>query len=70
MDFLDLALNALASGIALGCIYALVALGLAITFGLLAYPERRASGAASSPEPMRWCWRICAASIRSWPRWC
>jgi len=39
MDFLDLALNALASGIALGCIYALVALGLAITFGLLHIPN-------------------------------
>ncbi len=39
MIFLDLATNALVSGIALGCIYALIALGLAITFGVLHIPN-------------------------------
>lgn len=39
MHLLDLGLNAVATGVALGCIYALVALGLAITFGLLQVPN-------------------------------
>jgi branched-chain amino acid transport system permease protein len=39
MIYLDLATNALVSGIALGSIYALLALGLAITFGLLHIPN-------------------------------
>jgi branched-chain amino acid transport system permease protein len=39
MVFLDIATNALASGLALGSIYALVALGLAITFGILHIPN-------------------------------
>lgn len=39
MVFLDLATNALVSGIALGSIYALLALGLAITFGVLHIPN-------------------------------
>jgi branched-chain amino acid transport system permease protein len=39
MLILDLGLNALVSGIVLGSIYALVALGLAITFGLLHVPN-------------------------------
>lgn len=37
--FLDLGINALASGLALGSIYALLALGLAITFGILHIPN-------------------------------
>lgn len=39
MLILDLGLNALVTGIVLGCVYALVALGLAITFGLLHVPN-------------------------------
>ena len=39
MIYLDFATNALVSGIALGSIYALLALGLAITFGLLHNPN-------------------------------
>lgn len=39
MVFLDIATNALASGLALGSIYALIALGLAITFGILHIPN-------------------------------
>lgn len=39
MHLLDLGLNAVATGVALGSIYALVALGLAITFGLLHVPN-------------------------------
>jgi branched-chain amino acid transport system permease protein len=39
MEFLDLILNALVSGVALGSIYALLALGLAITFGVLHIPN-------------------------------
>jgi branched-chain amino acid transport system permease protein len=39
MLFLDLGLNALATGIVLGCVYALVALGLTITFGFLHVPN-------------------------------
>lgn len=39
MIYLDFAINALASGVALGSIYALLALGLAITFGLLHIPN-------------------------------
>jgi branched-chain amino acid transport system permease protein len=39
MLILDLGLNALVTGIVLGCIYALTALGLAITFGLLHVPN-------------------------------
>jgi branched-chain amino acid transport system permease protein len=39
MLFLNLGLNALATGVVLGCLYALVALGLAITFGLLHVPN-------------------------------
>lgn len=39
MHLLDLGLNAVATGVALGCIYALTALGLAITFGLLHVPN-------------------------------
>lgn len=39
MIVLDLGLNALVTGVALGSIYALVAIGLAITFGLLHVPN-------------------------------
>lgn len=39
MVFLDLSTNALTSGVALGSIYALLALGLAITFGILHIPN-------------------------------
>jgi branched-chain amino acid transport system permease protein len=39
MTTLDLALNALATGVVLGSIYALMALGLAITFGVLHIPN-------------------------------
>lgn len=39
MIFVDLGLNALVSGIVIGCIYALIALGLAITFGVLHIPN-------------------------------
>ncbi|TAK49066.1 MAG: branched-chain amino acid ABC transporter permease [Xanthobacteraceae bacterium] len=39
MLILDLGLNALVTGVVLGSIYALVALGLAITFGLLHIPN-------------------------------
>jgi branched-chain amino acid transport system permease protein len=39
MLILDLGLNALVTGIVQGCIYALAALGLAITFGLLHIPN-------------------------------
>jgi branched-chain amino acid transport system permease protein len=39
MLILDLGLNALVTGIVLGCVYALAALGLAITFGLLHIPN-------------------------------
>src|SRR5215813_3031656 len=39
MLVLDLGLNALVTGIVLGCVYALAALGLAITFGLLHVPN-------------------------------
>ncbi|WP_207484422.1 branched-chain amino acid ABC transporter permease [Arenibaculum pallidiluteum] len=39
MMLIDLAANALASGAALGSIYALLAMGLAITFGLLHVPN-------------------------------
>jgi branched-chain amino acid transport system permease protein len=39
MLLLDLGLNALVTGIVLGSIYALIALGLAITFGLLHVPN-------------------------------
>jgi branched-chain amino acid transport system permease protein len=39
MIFLDLGTNALISGLALGSIYALLALGLAITFGVLHIPN-------------------------------
>lgn len=39
MIFLDLGTNALVSGLALGSIYALLALGLAITFGILHIPN-------------------------------
>jgi branched-chain amino acid transport system permease protein len=39
MITLDLGLNALVTGVALGSIYALVAIGLAITFGLLHVPN-------------------------------
>lgn len=39
MIWLDLVGNALATGILLGCIYALVSLGLAITFGVLHIPN-------------------------------
>jgi branched-chain amino acid transport system permease protein len=39
MLFLNLGLNAIVTGLALGCIYALVALGLSITFGLLHVPN-------------------------------
>ncbi len=39
MLILDLGLNAFATGIVLGSVYALVALGLAITFGLLHIPN-------------------------------
>ncbi|MCT7374606.1 branched-chain amino acid ABC transporter permease [Chelativorans salis] len=39
MIVLDLALNAVATGIVLGSIYALLALGLAITFGILHIPN-------------------------------
>jgi branched-chain amino acid transport system permease protein len=39
MIFLDLGTNALISGLALGSIYALLALGLAITFGILHIPN-------------------------------
>jgi branched-chain amino acid transport system permease protein len=37
--WLDLGLNAVATGIMLGCVYALIALGLAITFGVLHIPN-------------------------------
>jgi branched-chain amino acid transport system permease protein len=39
MIYLDFATNAFVSGVALGSIYALLALGLAITFGLLHIPN-------------------------------
>lgn len=39
MLILDLGLNALITGVMLGCIYALVAIGLAITFGQLHVPN-------------------------------
>jgi branched-chain amino acid transport system permease protein len=39
MIFLDIGLNAIASGIILGCIYALLSLGLAVTFGVLHIPN-------------------------------
>jgi branched-chain amino acid transport system permease protein len=39
MLFLDLGLNAVVTGVLLGCVYALVALGLTITFGLLHVPN-------------------------------
>jgi branched-chain amino acid transport system permease protein len=39
MSILDLGLNALVTGVLLGCIYALVAIGLAITFGQLHVPN-------------------------------
>lgn len=39
MIYLDLGLNAIVSGVVLGCIYALLALGLAITFGVLHIPN-------------------------------
>jgi branched-chain amino acid transport system permease protein len=39
MLFFDLALNALATGLLLGSIYALLSLGLAITFGILHVPN-------------------------------
>src|SRR5690606_40654007 len=39
MVVLDLVLNALATGVMLGSIYALLALGLAITFGILHIPN-------------------------------
>jgi branched-chain amino acid transport system permease protein len=39
MIFLDLALNAVATGVLLGSLYALLSLGLAITFGLLHIPN-------------------------------
>ena len=39
MLFVDLALNALATGLLLGSIYALLSLGLAITFGILHVPN-------------------------------
>lgn len=39
MIFIDLGLNAIVSGIVLGCIYALLALGLAVTFGILHIPN-------------------------------
>jgi branched-chain amino acid transport system permease protein len=39
MLLVDLGLNALVTGVVLGCIYALIAIGLAITFGLLHVPN-------------------------------
>jgi len=39
MIYVDIGLNAVVSGIVLGCIYALIALGLAITFGVLHIPN-------------------------------
>lgn len=39
MEFLDLITNALVSGVALGSIYALLALGLSVTFGVLHIPN-------------------------------
>ncbi len=39
MLLLDLGLNALAAGVLLGCVYALIAMGLAITFGNLHVPN-------------------------------
>jgi branched-chain amino acid transport system permease protein len=39
LDFADLGLNALAAGVLLGSIYALIAMGLAITFGNLHVPN-------------------------------
>lgn len=39
LDLIDLVANALASGVALGSIYALMALGLSITFGVLHIPN-------------------------------
>ena len=39
MVLLDLTLNALATGLLLGSIYALLSLGLAITFGILHVPN-------------------------------
>lgn len=39
MSILDLGLNALVTGVLLGCIYALVAIGLAMTFGQLHVPN-------------------------------
>jgi branched-chain amino acid transport system permease protein len=68
MILLDLALNAVATGILLGSLYALLSLGLAITFGLLhipniAHPAFVIAGAYLVAYANAWGWDPILAGI-------